>query len=153
MAETLLQRWERRLLLRRPCRFAGRRLLLCPWGPTTKCVSHSVAPDDSLRPHGLSPTRLLCPGDYPGKKTAVGCCHALLQGIFPTSGLNPGIPHRRQILYHLSHHGSPQGGEFGGGDATFPPRGHRLMVKCPPTSLSSQRHPACLGRMVAGSGS
>ena len=37
-----------------------------------------------------------------GKNTAVGC-HALLQGIFPTQGLNPGLPHCRQILYHLNH--------------------------------------------------
>ena len=40
--------------------------------------------------------------DSPGKNTGVGC-HALLQGIFPTQGSNPGIPHCRQILYHLSH--------------------------------------------------
>ena len=33
-------------------------------------------------------------------------CHTLLQGIFPTQGLNPGLPHCRQILYHLSHQGS-----------------------------------------------
>ena len=33
---------------------------------------------DSVRPHGLQPTRLLCPWDYPGKKTGVGC-HFLLQ--------------------------------------------------------------------------
>ena len=33
-------------------------------------------------------------------------CHSLLQGIFPTQGLNPGLPHCRQILYHLSRHGS-----------------------------------------------
>ena len=32
----------------------------------------------------------------------------LLQGIFPTHGLNPGIPHCRRILYHLSHQGSPR---------------------------------------------
>ena len=32
----------------------------------------------------------------------------LLQGIFPTQGSNPGLPHRRQTLYHLSHQGSPQ---------------------------------------------
>jgi len=31
----------------------------------------------------------------------------LLQGIFPTQGLNPGLPHCRQILYQLSHKGSP----------------------------------------------
>ena len=34
-------------------------------------------------------------------------CYALLQGIFPTQGLNPGLSHCRQILYHLSHQGSP----------------------------------------------
>ena len=33
-------------------------------------------------------------------------CHFLLQGIFPTQGLNPGILHCRQMLYHLSHQGS-----------------------------------------------
>ena len=38
----------------------------------------------------------------PGKNTRVGC-HALLQGIFPTKGLNPGLPHCWQTLYHLSH--------------------------------------------------
>ena len=46
-------------------------------------------------------------GDFPGKNTRVGC-HALLQWIFPTQGLNPGLPHCRQILYHLSHQGSPR---------------------------------------------
>ena len=44
-------------------------------------------------------------GDSPGKNTGVGC-HALLQGIFPTQGLNPGPLHCRQILYHMSHQGS-----------------------------------------------
>ena len=29
------------------------------------------------------------------------------RGIFPTQGLNPGLLHCRQILYHLSHQGSP----------------------------------------------
>ena len=42
---------------------------------------------DSVRPHGLQPTRLLCPWDSPSKNTGVGC-HALLQGIFLTQGLN-----------------------------------------------------------------
>ena len=41
-------------------------------------------------------------GDSPGKNTEVGC-HALLQGIFSTQGLNPGLPHCRRILYRLSH--------------------------------------------------
>jgi len=44
-------------------------------------------------------------GDSPGKNTGVGC-HALLQGIFPIQGSNPGLPHCRQILYYLSHQGS-----------------------------------------------
>ena len=46
-------------------------------------------------------------GDSPGKNTGVGCC-ALLQGIFPTQGSNPGLPHCRWLLYHLHHQGSPR---------------------------------------------
>ena len=42
----------------------------------------------TLQPHGLWPARLLCPWDSPGKNTEGGC-HFLLQGIFPTQGLNP----------------------------------------------------------------
>ena len=48
-------------------------------------------------------------GHSPGKNTGVGC-HCLLQGIFLNQGLNPGLPHCRQILYHVSHqmvHTSP----------------------------------------------
>ena len=43
-------------------------------------------------------------GDSPGKNTGVGC-HALLQGIFPTQGSNPGLLHCRWILHRLSHQG------------------------------------------------
>ena len=46
-------------------------------------------------------------GDSPGKNTGVGC-HALLQGIFPTRRSIPGLPHCSQILYCLSHQGSPK---------------------------------------------
>ena len=46
-------------------------------------------------------------GDSPGKNTGVGC-HALFQGILPTWGSNSGLPHCRQILYHLSHQRSPR---------------------------------------------
>ena len=35
---------------------------------------------DSSRPHGLQPTRLLCPRDFPGKSTGVGC-HCLLLNV------------------------------------------------------------------------
>ena len=68
-------------------------------------VSRSVVPD-SLWPHGLQSTRLLCPWDFPGKDSGVGC-HFLLQGIFPTQGLNLGLLHCRQMLYWLSYKGSP----------------------------------------------
>ena len=60
----------------------------------------------TLQPHGLEPTRLLCAWDSPGKNTGMGC-HSLLQGIFLTQGSNPGLLHFQQILYHLSHQGSP----------------------------------------------
>ena len=45
-----------------------------------------------------------------GKNTGVGC-YSLLQGIFPTQGSDLGLPNYRQILYHLSQEGSPQGGQ------------------------------------------
>ena len=61
------------------------------------CVSLSVM-SNSLRPHGLYPSRLLCSWDSPGKNTGVGC-HSLLQGIFLAQGLNLGLWHCRQILY------------------------------------------------------
>ena len=66
------------------------------WG-----ASHSVV-SDSLWPHKLQLTRLLCPWDSPGTNTKVGC-HSLLQGIFLTQGSNPGLLLCRQILYCLSH--------------------------------------------------
>ena len=52
---------------------------------------------DSWRPHGL-----YSPWNSPGQNTGVGSC-SLLQGIFPTQGLNPSPLHCRQILYQLSH--------------------------------------------------
>ena len=61
---------------------------------------------DSLWPHGLEPTRLLRSWNFPGKNTRVSC-HFLLQVIFPAQGLNPGLLHCRQTLYHLSHLGRP----------------------------------------------
>ena len=49
------------------------------------CVSCSIV-SDSLRPHRLWATKLLCPWDSPGKNTGVDC-HALLQGVLPTQEL------------------------------------------------------------------
>ena len=57
---------------------------------------------NSLQPHGLWPARLLSPWDFPGKNTGVGW-HFLLQGIFPTQGLNSHFLWLlcwRHILYH-----------------------------------------------------
>ena len=55
---------------------------------------------DSLRPHGL-----YSPRNSPGPYTVVGNL-SLLQGLFPTQGLNPGLPYCRRILYQLIHKGS-----------------------------------------------
>ena len=59
-----------------------------------------------VRAHVCAPARLLCSRNSPGKNTGV-VCHFLLQWIFLTQGLNPGLLHCWQILYHLSHWGSP----------------------------------------------
>ena len=47
------------------------------------------------------------PWNSPGQNTGVGSL-SLLQGIFPTQGSTPGLLHCRQILYQLSHKGSPR---------------------------------------------
>ena len=79
------------------------------WVRQIESTSCSVV-SDSLRPHELhSPFNSL------GQNTGVfqywvsqkGSCF-LLQGISPTQGSNPDLPHCRQILYHLSHQGSPR---------------------------------------------
>ena len=60
-----------------------------------------------LRPHGLQPTRLLCPWDSPGKNTGAGC-HSLLQGIFRTQGLNLGLLHWQVDSLPSEPPGKPQ---------------------------------------------
>ena len=74
---------------------------LVPTHRECESESHSVV-SDSLQPHGL-----YSPWSSPGQNTGVGSL-SLLQGIFPTQGLNPGLPHCRQILYQLNHKGSPR---------------------------------------------
>ena len=78
------------------------------WDPqkTSESESRSVV-SDSLQPHGR-----YSPQNSPGQNTGVGS-RSLLQGIFPTQGSNPGLPHCRQILYQLSHRGSPRILEWG----------------------------------------
>ena len=55
------------------------------------------------RPHVL-----YSPWNSPGQNTGVGSL-SLLQGIFPTQGSNPGLPHCRRIFYQLNHKRSPLG--------------------------------------------
>ena len=65
--------------------------------------SHSVV-SDSSRSHGLQPTRLLCPWDFPGKSTGVGC-HCLLQRCmhcFLYSRIPGGILGALHSLTHLT---------------------------------------------------
>ena len=60
--------------------------------------------------HGVDPMDAwYSPRDSPVQNTGVGSL-SLLQGIFPTQGLNPGLPHCRLILYQLSHKGSSRRG-------------------------------------------
>ena len=54
-----------------------------------------------LLPHGL-----YSPWNSSDQNTGVGSL-SLLQGIFSTQGSNPGLQHCRQILYQLTHKGSP----------------------------------------------
>ena len=72
---------------------------------------------ESLQPH-----RLYSPWNSPGQNTGVGSC-SLLQGIFPTQGSNPCLPHCRWILYHLSHRDA---------QCEFP----QLETRCPSSALT-----------------
>ena len=65
----------------------GRGVGNCGLKEYTSSVRRSVM-SDSLRPHGLLPTRLLCPWNSPDKNTGVGC-HSLLQGNLPNPGIKP----------------------------------------------------------------
>ena len=70
------------------------------WKESEKMKATQLCP--TLQSHGLC-----SPWNSPGQNTGVGS-RSLLQGIFPTHGLNPGLLHCRQILYQLSHQGSPR---------------------------------------------
>ena len=67
----------------------------------SKSESRSVV-SYSLGPHGL-----YSPWNSPGQNTAVGSL-SILQGNFPTLGLNPDLPHCRRILHQLSHKERPR---------------------------------------------
>ena len=71
--------------------------------PTKGCESESR----SVMPNSLRPHRLCGPWNSSGQNTGVGS-FSLLQGMFPTQGSNPSVPHYRRTLYQLSHKGSPR---------------------------------------------
>ena len=73
-----------------------------PYSPVYSESESCSVVSASLQPHGL-----YSPWNSPGQNTGVSSL-SLLQGIFPTQGLNPGLPDCRQILYQLSHKGSPR---------------------------------------------
>ena len=92
----------------------------------SKSESHSVV-SLCLPPHGLWSIRLLCPWNFPGENTGVGC-HFLLQGTFLIQEWNLGLLPVRQILHHLSHQGSPKPGKSWAkqdwGEGHCPPPAH-----------------------------
>ena len=92
--------------------------LLLTWQSTNywkKWLSLFILPANSAAVHllekwkwkSLSRVRLFVIPWTVGQNTGVGSL-SLLQGIFPTRGSNPGLPHCRWILYQLSHKGSPR---------------------------------------------
>ena len=81
----------------------------CQWWPTGSAAICSTewsyfCYSVPLTGRACDPTD--CPWNSPGQNTGVGSL-SLLQGIFPTQGSNPGLLRCKQILYQLSHKGSP----------------------------------------------
>ena len=103
------------------------------WSEVAQSCPTFCDPMDSSQPgssvHGIFQARILewvtisfsRGSPWPRDRTRVSCIvgrcftvwatHLLLQGIFPTQGLNPGLSHCRQILYQLSHRGKPAEGK------------------------------------------
>ena len=73
----------------------------------TVCTKESESGCCSVVSNSFQPHRLYSPWNSPGQNTRVGSL-SILQGIFLTQGLKPGLPHCRQTLYQLSHKGSPR---------------------------------------------
>ena len=70
----------------------------------SKCVNFTI---ERIKVKWKSLSRVQLLAISPGQNTGVGSL-SLLQGIFPTQGWNPSLLHCRQILYQLSHKGSPE---------------------------------------------
>ena len=88
-------KFRQEILKQRMPRFGGSKSLCTSENESLSFMS------DSLWPLGL-----YSPWNSPGQNTGVGSL-SLLQGIFATQGLNPGLPHCRCTLYQLSHKGTP----------------------------------------------
>ena len=84
---------------------------------TQVCMYSSSAMSNSSWPYGLQPSRLLCPWNFPGKNTGVGC-HFLLQGNL----WNPGIEPKSLVSTALA------GGFFITAPPGKPPWAYRLLV-------------------------
>ena len=94
--------------------------------PESESESRSVMSDSLQPPWTIQSMNSL------GQNTGV-CSLSLLQGIFPTQGLNPGLPHCRWILYQLSHKGSPRMLEWVAypfSSAFSPPRNQTGVLHC-----------------------
>ena len=75
-------------------------------------LRHQFSPNWSMgkslsRVQLFATPRTYSPWNSSGQNTGAGIL-SLLQGIFPTQGLNPCLPHCSWILYQLSHKGSPR---------------------------------------------
>ena len=104
--------------------------MLAPWKesydkPSLHAFSGTSVVSGSLRPHGPRPTRLLCPGDSPHENTGVGC-HALLQGIFLTQGLNPYL---LSVLHNRFFTAEPSGKTMTNLDTILKSRDITLLTK------------------------
>ena len=116
--------------------------------------SCSVVSDSFVTPWAVPP-RLLCPWNFPGKNTGVGC-HFLLQGFFPPQGWNlsvlPGLLYCRQILYHQHNWESPD--RVFKPSARHPPSSyHYCTLLCTFYSSNSERlvvphEPSCCSVLV-----
>ena len=76
------------------------------WDVTSQQSEWNESESHSVMSSSLWLQGLYSPWNSLGQNTGVGS-RSLLQGIFPTQGLTPGLPNCRQILYHLSHRGAP----------------------------------------------
>ena len=93
------------LLLSHTCKFSLPRMSFSLLSLASSCLISSESESRSVVSDSLRSRGLYSPWNSPGQNTKVGSL-SVLQGIFSTQGSNPGLLHRRWILYQLSHKGS-----------------------------------------------